>query len=83
MAAEQFGVNSLARAMAVILPVNTIGQTWFPYFVSILRENFGNYGIAMGAVLAVAAVGALSIAVLPRHRDLNVPMKVQTAERQA
>ncbi len=30
MAAEQFGVNSLARAMAIILPVNTIGQTWFP-----------------------------------------------------
>ncbi len=40
MAAEQFGVNSLARAMAVILPVNTIGQTWFPYFVSILRERY-------------------------------------------
>ena len=38
MAAEQFGVNSLARAMAVILPVNTIGQTWFPYFVSVLRD---------------------------------------------
>ena len=71
MAADQFGVNSLARAMAVILPVNTIGQTWFPYFVSILRESFGNYSIAMGAVLAVAAVGALAIALLPRHRDLN------------
>lgn len=71
MAAEQFGVNSLARAMAVILPVNTIGQTWFPYFVSILRERFGNYGMAMGAVLAVAVIGALAIAILPRHRDIN------------
>ena len=30
MAAEQFGVNTLARAMAILLPVNTIGQTWFP-----------------------------------------------------
>ena len=39
MAAEQFGVNSLGRAMAVILPVNTIGQTWLPYFVSILRDR--------------------------------------------
>jgi len=69
MAAEQFGVNSLARAMAIILPVNTIGQTWFPYFVSILRENFGTYGVAMGAVLAVAMIGALSIMILPRHRE--------------
>jgi len=76
MAADQFGVNSLARAMAVILPVNTIGQTWFPYFVSILRESFGNYSIAMGAVLAVAAIGALAIALLPRHRDLNEPLAV-------
>jgi Na+/melibiose symporter-like transporter len=56
MAAEQFGVNSLARAMAVILPVNTIGQTWFPYFVSILRDRAGNYTIAMGTVLAVALI---------------------------
>jgi len=30
MAAQQFGVNSLARSMAIILPVNTIGQTWVP-----------------------------------------------------
>ena len=81
MAADQFGVNSLARAMAIILPVNTIGQTWFPYFVSILRDNFGNYGIAMGAVLAVAALGALSIAILPRHRDLNATLPIQDAER--
>ena len=76
MAAEQFGVNSLARAMAVILPVNTIGQTWFPYFVSLLRDKFGNYTIAMGTVLAVALIGALSIAILPRHREQPEPSPV-------
>jgi len=69
MAAEQFGVNSLARAMAIILPVNTIGQTWFPYFVSVLRDHAGNYGVAMGTVLAVALIGALSVAILPRRRE--------------
>ena len=69
MAAEQFGVNSLARAMAVILPVNTIGQTWFPYFVSILRDKGGNYTVAMGVVLAVALLGALAIAIVPRRAE--------------
>jgi MFS family permease len=69
MAAEQFGVNSLARAMAVILPVNTIGQTWFPYFVSVLRDSAGNYSIAMGVVLVVALIGAVSIMMLPRHSE--------------
>jgi MFS family permease len=67
MAAEQFGVNSLPRAMAVILPVNTIGQTWFPYFVSLVRERFGSYTVAMGAVFALAMLGAIAIALLPKH----------------
>jgi MFS family permease len=69
MAAEQFGVNSLSRALAVILPVNTIGQTWLPYFVSILRERTGNYSMAMGVVLAIAAAGAVAIAILPRNSE--------------
>ncbi len=67
MAAEQFGVNSLSRALAVILPVNTIGQTWLPYLVSVLRDRFGNYSIAMAVVLVIALAGAISIAILPRH----------------
>ncbi len=71
MAAEQFGVNSLARALAVILPINLIGQTWLPYFVSILREWSGSYEVAMGAVFAVSALGALAIMVLPRRRAME------------
>lgn len=67
MAAKQFGVNSLAKAMAVILPVNTIGQTWVPYGVAWLRENFGNYRVPMEVVLGVAIVGAISILLLPRE----------------
>jgi len=66
MAAKQFGVNSLARAMAIILPVNTIGQTWVPYGVSFLRDHYGNYDVAMGAVLGLAIVGAAAIAMLPK-----------------
>jgi MFS family permease len=71
MAAEQFGINSLPRAMAVILPVNTIGQTWFPQFVSILRDRLGSYGAPLTAVLAAALVGAVAIMLLPRDRNLR------------
>jgi len=71
MAAEQFGLNSLARAMAIILPVNTIGQTWCPYLVSALREHYGNYVAAMTTVFAIAMVGALSIAVLPKNAPFS------------
>jgi hypothetical protein len=81
MAAEQFGVNTLARAMAIILPVNTIGQTWFPYFVSILREHFGSYAIALGAVFAVSVIGALAILLLPRHQAQDETLRLQNPGR--
>jgi len=69
MAAEQFGVNTLPRAMAVILPLNTIGQTWCPYLVSDLRERYGNYGLPMAVVFAIAMFGAAAIALLPRRQS--------------
>jgi MFS family permease len=68
MAAEQFGVNTLSRAMAIILPMNTIGQTWGPFLVSSLREHYGNYLAPMAVVFAISIVGALAISVMPRHR---------------
>jgi MFS family permease len=67
MAAEQFGVNSLPRAMAIILPANTIGQTWLPYMVSALREKFGSYSAPMAVVFGIAMVGAVAILLLPKR----------------
>jgi hypothetical protein len=34
LAAEQFGVASLARTAAIILPADTMGQACVPYLVS-------------------------------------------------
>src|SRR5260370_14337310 len=61
MAAEQFGLNTLATAMAIILPVNTIGQTWFPYFVALLRRGFGDYEHALLSLFVISVGGAISI----------------------
>ena len=66
MAAEQFGVNSLARAMAIILPTDTIGQTWMPYAVSRLRAFFGDYDHALTVVFVLAFLGTLAIALMPK-----------------
>jgi MFS family permease len=68
MAAEQFGVNTLSRSMAIILPLNTIGQTWGPFLVSSLREHYGNYVAPMAMVFAIAILGAGAISVMPRHQ---------------
>lgn len=68
MAAEQFGVNSLARAMAIILPTDTIGQTWSPYAVSLVEKSTNSYPMALNVVFALAAIGAVAIAMLPNRR---------------
>lgn len=83
MVAEQFGVNSLARAMSIILPTDTIGQTFFPFVVSMLREHFGSYAVPMSIVFAVAMIGAVAIAVLPRQKSTNETLSLQDAERAA
>jgi MFS family permease len=79
MAAEQFGVNTLGRAMAIILPVNTIGQTWCPFLVARLREHYGSYTVPMGVVFGIAMLGALAIAILPHRRAGAETEKIPTS----
>ena len=67
MAADQFGLSSLPRAMSAILPSDTILQFWLPRFVSTLRTAWGGYGSALWAVFGTAVLGAVAIAFLPRH----------------
>ena len=74
--------------MAVILPTDTIGQTWFPYLVSLLHEHFGGYAVALNSVILVAAVGAISIMLLPskeavEHNDNDETLPLQNAKRTA
>jgi MFS family permease len=75
MAAEQFGINTLARVLSIVLPVNAIGQTWCPFLVAALREHYGGYRAAMRVVVGIAAVGALAIAAIPatKHRSTAWP----------
>jgi MFS family permease len=65
MAAEQFGVDSLGRVMGIIMPLDLIGLTWFPYLVSVLQRHFGDYRIAAGMIFPAALAGAILIAMLP------------------
>ena len=83
MAAKQFGVNTLARTMAIILPVNTIGQTWFPYFVSLLREHSADYRVPLFTVFGLAMLGALAIFMLPKRGAENETVPIQVTGRAA
>lgn len=65
LAVEHFGTSAMPRVMGVILPVNTIGQTWLPYGVSVLRESTGSYFVPLCTVFALALAGRLLMALLP------------------
>ncbi len=71
MVAEEFGISTLARAMSIILPLNTIAQTWFPYLIALLREHSRSYTPALVCVVLVAAVGALAIVALPKRSQVT------------
>ncbi|MBI3208576.1 MAG: MFS transporter [Candidatus Solibacter usitatus] len=81
MAAEQFGVNTVARAMAIILPTDTIGQTWFPWIVSKLRIAYGDYGTALTAVFVMAVLGAIAVSLLPKQGQKDETLHLQDAQR--
>ena len=65
MAAQIFGPNSLARAMGVIWPVGSIGQTCMPFLIGVLRDRGGNYEAGLLLLSALALVGALAIIAIP------------------
>ncbi|MFN7921318.1 MAG: MFS transporter [Bryobacteraceae bacterium] len=68
LAAEHFGSATLGRVMSVIVPANTIGQTWSPYGVSLVREAAGSYTMPLLVVFGFAIAGRLALALLPEKR---------------
>jgi MFS family permease len=86
MAADQFGLASLAKAMSAILPSDTIAQFWFPNLIAILRDAVGgNYTTAMMAVFGTALLGAIAIMLLPKNAnpDDEEPEKIPRGEPEA
>jgi MFS family permease len=82
MAADQFGLGTLARAMSAILPTDTISQFWFPNFIARLRDWLsGDYYTAMMAVFATAFIGAVFIGLLPKHAPKDETLHLQEPER--
>jgi MFS family permease len=65
IAADQFGVNTLSRAMAIILPVNAIGGSWCPELISLMRQYYGSYAIPLMVAFGIAVAGAIAIAIMP------------------
>jgi len=72
MAAELFGLRVLGRLMGVVLTADSVAEATVPMAVASLRDSSGTYAPGFGLLVALAALGALAVAFLPkapqRHR---------------
>jgi predicted MFS family arabinose efflux permease len=66
LAADQFGSRGMGRVMAWAMPVNTVGQTWFPYLVSLMWGVYGSYTVPLVFTFGCVLLGRLTLAGLPR-----------------
>jgi hypothetical protein len=65
VAAEHFGSRSLAAVLAIIVPVNVVGQSWFPSLMSVLWSATGSYTVPLLVTFAFILAGRFLLAALP------------------
>jgi sugar phosphate permease len=66
MAAELFGVRVLGRLMGVVLTADGVAEAVAPLAVAAIRDQSGSYTGGFVLLMALATMGALSVALLPR-----------------
>jgi sugar phosphate permease len=69
MAAELFGLRILGRVMGIVLTADGVGEAVMPMLVAGVRDRTGSYAGGFTLLVALAALGALAVALLPRVRE--------------
>jgi MFS family permease len=67
MAAELFGVRVLGRLLGVILTADGVAEATSPMLVGYLRDHSASYRTGFLLLIAIALVGTVAIATLPRR----------------
>ena len=69
MAAELFGVKVLGRLMGLVLTADGIAEATAPMLVASIRDSTGSYATGFTVLIALAAAGAIAVALLPRSKQ--------------
>ena len=72
LAAENFGTTGMAAVMGMLVPVNTISQTWFPYVVSLLWQATGSYTVPLAVVFTLILGGRVVLAMVPDKHEESI-----------
>jgi sugar phosphate permease len=76
MAAELFGLGLMGRVMGIVLTADAVAESVVPMAVATVRDRAGTYAPGFVLLVALAALGACAIALLPRGdggRDKPAP----------
>ena len=65
MAAELFGLRGLGKVLGVVLSLDSMAEAIVPNRVGALRDAMGSYAMPYLLLSGLAALGALSVALLP------------------
>ena len=65
MAADLFGVATLGRLLGIVLTADGVGEAVAPMLVARIRDASGSYAGGFSVLIALAAIGALAVALLP------------------
>jgi MFS family permease len=66
MAAELYGVAVLGRVMGVVLTADGVAEAMVPMLVATLRDRMGTYAGGFMLLVALAAIGAAAVSLLPQ-----------------
>jgi sugar phosphate permease len=66
MAAELFGLRVLGRVMGIILTADSVSESVVPMAVATMRDHLTSYRPGFMLLIALAALGAVGVAFLPR-----------------
>jgi MFS family permease len=67
MAAELFGLARMGRVMGIVLTADGVAEAVVPMGVAAIRDGAGSYGPGFGLLVALALVGAIAVALLPKR----------------
>ncbi len=71
MAADLFGVKVLGRVMGIILIADGLAESLMPMLVAKLRDGGASYRTGFMLLIALAAIGAAAIAMIPQKTREN------------
>jgi sugar phosphate permease len=69
MAADLFGLKRMGRVMGIVLTADGVSEAVVPMAVAALRDRTGSYGPGFALLVALAALGAVAVSLLPVYKS--------------